>query len=85
LVFLSRAATARYQGAGSVFRREIEAAIRIQERKGADAPFIVPVRIEPCDIPAELGTHQWFDLFERGTDDLAKSLARSVRSRAPGS
>jgi len=41
--------------------------------------FIIPARLEECDVPRSLSTYQWVDLFDEGGYD---KLMKSLRLRA---
>src|SRR5687768_13028205 len=45
-------------------QREINEALKIWEEKLEDDIYLVPVRLEPCNVPARLAEFQWVDLFE---------------------
>lgn len=45
--------------------------------------YIVPTRLEPCDIPARLKQWQWVDLFNpRGFDKLLRALGTDPQASA---
>ena len=75
LVFLSAAAIAELSWEG-VFRREVDTAIQIQEKRGARSRFIVPVRIDELDLPDKLARFQWYDLFSGNAEGLADLLEK---------
>jgi hypothetical protein len=60
-------------------QREIREALDIADQQPEGAIFIIPLRLESCQVPDRLGRWHWVDLFEkRGYERLLNSL----RSRA---
>jgi hypothetical protein len=60
------------------FAKELEAALDIKSRKPADEVYLIPVRLEECDVPERLRTIVWIDLFkEDGWDRLLGALSSS--------
>jgi ActR/RegA family two-component response regulator len=49
-----------------VMRAEVNQALLLQEQKLYDSTFIVPVRLDECDIEPELSEFQVVDLFKPG-------------------
>jgi hypothetical protein len=45
-------------------QKEIRAALDVAEEYPEGSIYLIPVRLEPCDIPSGLGRFQWVDLFE---------------------
>ncbi len=74
LLFLSSTAL---QKKGFYFR-EIRLALRIADEIPFGTKFIIPVRLDECDVPTELERWQWFDLFEDG--DVSKLLTILCKS-----
>jgi len=58
---------------------EIAFALDIAKEKPEGTIFLIPARLEECDVPSKLGLWQWVDLFE---SDGYEWLMRSLRSRA---
>src|SRR6266498_4784166 len=58
---------------------EIAFALDIAKEKPEGTIFLIPARLEECDVPSKLGLWQWVDLFE---SDVYEWLMRSLRSRA---
>jgi TIR domain len=55
-------------------QEEIKYALDVADEKSA-THYIVPARLEPCEIPARLQQLQWVDLFDpRGFDRLLSAL-----------
>ena len=56
-------------------QREIKYAIDAAEEQSDDSIFIIPGRLEPCDVPERLRRWQWVDLFAAdGYDRLLTAL-----------
>ena len=75
LICLSRAAI---DNKGYI-HREIQLALDIAQLQPEGSIFIVPVRLEECDIPQRLQKYQWSNLFQRG--GYARLLS-SLKERA---
>lgn len=82
LVCLSKASTTT---AGYV-HREIKEALDVADEQPEGAVFVIPVRLEDCDVPSRLRHLHWVDLFEEaGYTRLEQTLRRkSHRSLRPG-
>jgi TIR domain len=77
LICLSRASVNK---AGYV-QKEIKFALDIAEEQPDGMIFLIPVRLEECEVPERFKKWHWVDLFEeRGFDRLTESLL--VRSRS---
>lgn len=60
-------------------QKEIRIALDIADEKPEGAIFLIPARLEVCDVPSRLSMWQWVDIFkERGYEKLLRSL--QVRS-----
>ena len=58
-------------------QKEIKYALDVADEQPEDAIFIIPVRLEQCNVPERLGKWQWVDLFENdGYERILKALAR---------
>ncbi|MCF8243024.1 MAG: TIR domain-containing protein [Melioribacteraceae bacterium] len=56
-------------------QREIREALRIWEEKLEDDIFLIPVRINECEVPEKLSSFQYTNLYEsNGWDKLLESL-----------
>jgi anti-anti-sigma factor len=56
-------------------QREIKHALDAAEEQSDDSIFLIPGRLEPCDVPERLRRWQWVDLFASdGHDRLLTSL-----------
>jgi hypothetical protein len=75
LICLSRAAI---DNRGYI-HKEIQLALDIAQLQPEGSIFIVPVRLEECDIPQRLQKYHWSNLFQRG--GYAKLLS-SLKERA---
>lgn len=59
----------------SYIRREIRGAVARREEMLEHDIYLIPVRLEECDVPEELRAHQWLDLFKpNGWERLVKAL-----------
>ena len=64
-------------------QKEIKLAIDIADEKPENAIFLIPARLEICDVPLRLSKWQWVDLFkDNGYEKLLKSL--SIRANEVG-
>ncbi len=60
-------------------QKEIKFALDLADEKPEGTIFLIPARLEDCDLPARLGRWQWVDLFE---NDGFIRLLRSLKLRA---
>ena len=60
-------------------QKEIRLALDIAEEKPEGAIFIIPLRLEECNVPYRLAKWQWVDYFVEGSYDR---LTKSLRARA---
>lgn len=82
LVCLSERAISK---AGYV-QKEVSLVLDVADEQPEGTIFLIPVKLEPCDIPARLSRWHWVNLFEqRGYERLLRALrARSeALGRAP--
>lgn len=76
VVCLSKGSTTR---AGYV-HREIRFALDVAEEQPEGAIFLIPAKLEDCDMPNRLRRWQWVDLHETdGHERLVRSLERRAR------
>jgi hypothetical protein len=70
---------------GDVLRFEYASALEIQQERLEGDIFIVPVRLEPCEIPEAFSKFQTIDLYDQaGWDNLLRALrSKSAPSRMP--
>ncbi len=60
-------------------QKEIKRALDIAAEKPDGTIFIVPLRLEECEVPPRLSKWQWVDLF---TPNAHEKLIKSLRLRA---
>ncbi len=60
-------------------QKEIKFALDFAGEKPEGTIFLIPARLEECDVPSQLGLRQWVDLFE---SDGYEWLMRSLQLRA---
>ena len=79
-VFLSRNSVDR---AGYV-HKEVSLAIDLAERQPERSIFIVPIRLDDCEVPERLGHLVWLQITERGftIGRFYRSLQRALVARA---
>lgn len=58
-------------------QKEIKIALDIADEKPDGTIYIIPIRLENCNVPDRLGRYHWVDLFlENGYKNLCKALQR---------
>jgi formylglycine-generating enzyme required for sulfatase activity len=77
LVCLSKNATTKEGYA----QKEIEYALNVADEKPKGTIFVIPVRLEECNLPDRLSQWQWVDLFRKGEEEW---LLRGLEARAHG-
>lgn len=69
------------------FQSELRYALNCAARLPMEEVFVVPVRLEPCQVPQQIsGQWQYIDLFpgwERGMARLTEAIHRASRGRTP--
>lgn len=60
-------------------QKEVRLALEIVEEQPEGGIFLIPVKLEECEVPAALSHWQWANLFEPGGYDL---LVRALRVRS---
>jgi hypothetical protein len=60
-------------------QKEIRQALDVADEKPEETIFLIPLRLEQCEVPERLRKWQWVDLFEK---DGYQRLLRSLDSRA---
>lgn len=60
-------------------QKEIRQALDVADEKPDGTIFIIPLRLENCEVPDRLKRWQWIDLFEK---DSYEKLLISLRKRA---
>ena len=64
------------------FNRELKFALDIWRGMPESNIYLIPVRLEPCEVPAILSPFQWVDLFdENGWRHLLQALHRGLKRR----
>lgn len=89
LVCLSKSSISK---AGYV-QKEIKHALDIADEQSEDTIFLIPVKLEECDVPDRLSRWHWVNLFEergyarliRGLQARANALGKVLQSAADGS
>jgi hypothetical protein len=59
-------------------QKEIRSVLDVADEQPEGTTFLIPVRLEPCDVPERLNRWQWVDLFD---ENGYPRLIRSLRSR----
>ena len=78
VVCLSKAAIMK----SGYVQKEIKNALDVADEQPEGAIFLIPLRLEPCEVPDRLSRWQWVDLFE---PNGFEQLARALRKLADGS
>ncbi|MGI8990057.1 MAG: toll/interleukin-1 receptor domain-containing protein [Bryobacteraceae bacterium] len=71
-------------------QKELRYALDIAEEQPDGATFLIPVRLEPCDVPTRVRAWQYIDVFEAGgfqklklaLDERTRQLSAASSSRA---
>jgi hypothetical protein len=63
-------------------QREIKFALDVADEQPEDTIFIIPLKLEECDVPTRLKRWQWVNLFEEGGYER---LIRALRHRTASS
>ncbi len=62
-------------------QKEIRRALDVAEEKPDGTIFIIPLKVEDCEVPQRLSKWQWVNYYEDGAfDKLISSLQRRARS-----
>ena len=82
IIFLSKAGVA-HEG---FFQKELNLALDTANEKPADTIFIIPLRLEECNVPDRLLPYQYVDYFGDNAAKLRvyESLLASLKLRARG-
>jgi hypothetical protein len=62
-------------------QKELRYAREIALEKPEDTIFLIPLRLDECEVPRGLRFYQWVDYFEDKKDDSYKALVASLRLR----
>jgi PAS domain-containing protein len=63
-------------------RREIRLILDAARKRPKRTIFVIPVRIESCELPRELARRQWVNLFEPSGFDQLVTAIRNSRAKA---
>jgi adenylate cyclase len=81
IVCLSKGAVAKT----GFLNKELQYALDVAEEQPEGAIFIIPLRIEQCDVPDRLARWQWVNLYdERGYERLVRALEVRLNSLRNG-
>ena len=62
------------------FQEEIKLALDVWRQKLAEDIFLIPVKLEPCEVPESLAKFQWIALSKKkGFEKLVSSIKKGVR------
>ena len=75
VIFLSQASQKR-----GYLQKELRRALDEAELQPDGAIFLIPARLEPCEVPESLGRLQWVDLW---VQEGFERLCRSLETRRP--
>jgi hypothetical protein len=68
-----------------MFQQELRYALECARRRPLDDAFVMPVRLEVCNVPSSIAGHlQYVDLFpdwEKGVRRLARAIRKAARRR----
>lgn len=73
--------SSRSIGKEGYLQKEIKHVLDVADEKPEGTIYVIPIRLEKCEIPRRLSRWQWVDLFELDGYDR---LMRSLRARAHG-
>jgi hypothetical protein len=66
-------------------QEELEMALRVLEQMPEGCVYLVPVRLDDCEIPPRLQAYQWVDYFaEAGPARLTNAIAHHLNQRSLG-
>jgi TIR domain len=69
-------------GHAGIFNKEVKSALDVADTLPENDIFIIPARLDECDVPDRLRQWHWVNLFEL---DGYRRLLRALRVRASGS
>ncbi|MEK7407591.1 MAG: toll/interleukin-1 receptor domain-containing protein, partial [Acidobacteriota bacterium] len=62
------------------FQAELKRLLRRQELHPSGAAFVIPIRLDDCEVPREFGKYQWLDLFP-DMEHAMKRLSDAIRAQ----
>lgn len=65
-------------------QKEIKLGLDVADEQPEGAIYLIPLRLQPCDVPLRLRRWQWVDLFSRGGYDRLLRTLRHVNERHHG-
>jgi len=69
------------------FQSELRFALGFARQRPIDSIFLIPVRLERCEIPVRISDHvQYIDLspdWDHGVRRLVRAIRRAVRQNSP--
>jgi hypothetical protein len=76
VVFLSHDAVTKT----GYLQKEIRVVLDVADEQPPGAIFVIPARLEECEVPERLRQWQWVDLFRRGGYNRLLAAIEQVRS-----
>ncbi len=73
LAFLSRKSVSKR----GYVQKELRYILQEKNKRPLGQKFIVPIRLEPCDVPTQFANIQWLDYWEDGAYEKLKSTFTS--------
>lgn len=70
LVFLSKDSISKE----GYVQKEIKDALDVADEKPEETIFIIPARLEECEVPQRLADYHWVDLYDEGYGKLIQAL-----------
>jgi hypothetical protein len=67
------------QKPGEVLQFEWDSALEIQKEQLEGEVYLLPVRLEPCDVPEKFRPFQWVDIFEPDGPERLRNILDSKR------
>ena len=66
-------------------QKEIKDVLDLADRQPEGAIFIIPLKLDECDVPDRLKPWQWINYFGDGNERLRHSLEERIRQITPTS
>ncbi len=77
--------SAKSVGKRGFLQREIKDALDIWQEKLDDDIYLIPVRLEDCEVPESLREFQWVNVFEEdGWTQLVRAIQTGMKRRVEG-